>query len=44
MTAVLGVVAAPEMEGRWIASGYVVQALAPSFFRRQLKKHTLRDD
>ena len=29
---------------RWIATGYVVQALAPSFFRRQLKKHTLRDD
>ena len=29
---------------RWIASGYVVQALAPSFFRRQLKKHTVRDD
>ena len=28
---------------RWIASGYVVQALAPSFFRRQLKKHTLKD-
>lgn len=29
---------------RWIASGYVAQAVAPSFFRRQLKKHTLRDD
>ena len=29
---------------RWIASGYVVQALAPSFFRRQLKKHTVKDD
>jgi hypothetical protein len=29
---------------RWIASGYVAQALAPSFFRRQLKKHTVRDD
>ena len=29
---------------RWIASGYVAQALAPSFFRGQLKKHTVRDD
>ena len=29
---------------RWIASGYVAQALAPSFFRRQLKKHTVPDD
>ena len=29
---------------RWIASGYVAQALAPSFFRRQLKKHTVKDD
>jgi short-subunit dehydrogenase len=29
---------------RWIASGYIAKALAPSFFRRQLKKHTLRDD
>ena len=29
---------------RWIASAYVFQALAPSFFRRQLKKHTVRDD
>ena len=29
---------------RWIASGYVAQALAPSFFRRQLKKHTVIDD
>ena len=29
---------------RWIASGYVAQTLAPSFFRGQLKKHTVRDD
>jgi short-subunit dehydrogenase len=29
---------------RWIASGYVAQALAPSFFRGQLKKHTVRED
>jgi len=29
---------------RWIASGYVAQALAPSFFRGQLKKHTVKDD
>jgi len=29
---------------RWIASGYVAQALAPSFFRGQLKKHTVRDE
>ena len=29
---------------RWIASGYVAQVLAPSFFRRQLKKHTVKDD
>jgi short-subunit dehydrogenase len=29
---------------RWIASGYVAQALAPSITRRQVKKHTLRDD
>jgi len=29
---------------RWIASGYVAQSLAPSFFRGQLKKHTVRDD
>jgi short-subunit dehydrogenase len=29
---------------RWIASGYVAQALAPSLTRRQVKKHTLRDD
>ena len=28
---------------RWIASGYVAQALAPSFFRGQLKKHTVKD-
>lgn len=26
---------------RWIASGYVAQTLWPSFFRGQLKKHTL---
>ena len=29
---------------RWIASGYVAQALAPSFFRGQLKKHTVKID
>jgi short-subunit dehydrogenase len=29
---------------RWIASGYVAQALAPSFFRGQLKKHTVKDE
>jgi len=29
---------------RWIASGYVAQVLAPSFFRGQLKKHTVRDE
>jgi len=29
---------------RWIASGYVAQALAPSFFRGQLKKHTVREE
>ena len=29
---------------RWIASGYVIQALTPSFFRRQIKKHTLKGD
>jgi short-subunit dehydrogenase len=29
---------------RWIASGYVAQALAPAFFRGQLKKHTVKDD
>jgi short-subunit dehydrogenase len=28
----------------WIAAGYVAQAVAPSFFRRQVKKHTLIDD
>ena len=26
---------------RWIASGYVAQALAPGFTRRQVKRHTL---
>jgi short-subunit dehydrogenase len=26
---------------RWIASGYIAQALAPEFTRRQVKKHTL---
>ena len=26
----------------WIASGYVAQALAPSFTRRQVKKHTVK--
>lgn len=26
---------------RWIASGYIAQALAPGFTRRQVKKHTL---
>jgi short-subunit dehydrogenase len=29
---------------RWIAAGYVAQAVAPSFFRRQVKKHTVIDD
>jgi short-subunit dehydrogenase len=29
---------------RWIISGYVAQAVAPSFTRRQIKKHTLRED
>ena len=29
---------------RWIASGYVAQALAPSLTRRQIKRHTLRSD
>ncbi len=29
---------------RWIASGYVAQALVPSFFRGQLKKHTVREE
>ena len=28
---------------RWIASGYVAQALAPSFTRRQVKKHTVKN-
>ncbi len=27
----------------WIASGYVAQTLAPSFFRGQLKKHIVKD-
>jgi short-subunit dehydrogenase len=29
---------------RWIAGGYIAQALAPSFTRRQVKRHTLRTD
>ncbi len=29
---------------RWIASGYVAQAIAPAFTRRQVKKHTVKDD
>jgi short-subunit dehydrogenase len=29
---------------RWIASAYVAQALAPSFTRRQVKKHTVFDE
>lgn len=29
---------------RWIVSGYVAQAVAPSFTRRQVKKHTLPED
>lgn len=29
---------------RWIASGFVMQSLAPSFTRGQVKKHTLRDE
>jgi len=28
---------------RWIASGYIAQALAPAFTRRQVKKHTVVD-
>ena len=28
---------------RWIASGYVAQALAPAFTRRQVKKHTFAE-
>ena len=28
---------------RWIASGYIAQALAPSFTRRQVKKHTVME-
>ena len=42
--AIMGALAAGRREltfPRWIASGYVAQALAPGFTRRQVKKQTL---
>ncbi len=45
--AILGALARGKREityPRWIASGYIAQAIAPSFTRGQVKKNTLLDD